>query len=268
MNQFGKVSGVKLRAGLCCGRTVLTDVSFTAPYKIMKPFEKPDGSIQVMPLCASAGIMSGDLQQFDYQVDEGANLELLSQSFEKIHRMEEGSASRQVRIRVAKNACLSYYPQPVIPFAESAFDSTMEIHLEDESSRLFLMDILSCGRSASGERFAYRRFSSEVSIWRGGELIYRDNCRYEPEIMAMEGLGMYEGFSHMANIFLTVQETGAVSGRQLLDEIRALLEGASDCEGGVSLLSSGDLAVRILGNRAQKLQDVAEKIKKKWEVLL
>ena len=180
MNQFGKVSGVKLRAGLCGGRTVLTDVSFTAPYKIMKPFEKADGGIQVMPLCASAGIMSGDLQQFEYEVEEGANLELLSQSFEKIHRMEEGSAARTVSAHVAKNACLSYYPQPVIPFAGSAFDSTMEIYLEDESSRLFLMDILSCGRAVSGERFAYRRFSSKVSIWRGGELIYRDNCRYEP----------------------------------------------------------------------------------------
>lgn len=266
MNQFGKVSGVKLRAGLCGGRTVLTDVSFTAPYKIMKPFEKPDGGIQVMPLCASAGIMSGDLQQFDYQVGDGANLELLSQSFEKIHRMEEGSAARTVSARVAKNACLSYYPQPVIPFADSAFDSTMEIHLEDESSRLFLMDILSCGRAVSGERFAYRRFSSKVSIWRGGELIYRDNCRYEPERMAMEGLGMYEGFSHMANIFLT---KGTADGtRELQEEIRQLLDAEEDCEGGVSLTASGDLAVRILGNRAQKLQNLAEKIKMKWEVFL
>jgi urease accessory protein len=141
----------------------------------------------------------------------------------------------------------------------------MEIHLEDESSRLFLMDILSCGRAVSGERFAYRRFSSKVMIWRGAELIYRDNCRYEPERMTMEGLGMYEGFSHMANIFLTVPSAGGGSGRVLLGEIRTLLEDAADCEGGVTCLASGDLAVRILGNRAQKLQEVAEQIKKCWE---
>ncbi|MBR4410411.1 MAG: urease accessory protein UreD, partial [Firmicutes bacterium] len=79
-NQFGKVSGVKLRAGLSGERTVLTDVSFTAPYTIMTPFEQAAGGIQVMPLCASAGIMSGDQQQFEYEVEEGANLELLSQS--------------------------------------------------------------------------------------------------------------------------------------------------------------------------------------------
>ena len=40
------------------GKTILEDVSFTAPYKIMTPFEKENSGIQVMPLCASAGIMS------------------------------------------------------------------------------------------------------------------------------------------------------------------------------------------------------------------
>jgi urease accessory protein len=103
-------------------------------------------------------------------------------------------------------------------------------------------------------------------IWRGEELLYRDNCRYGPERMTMEGLGMYEGFSHMANIFLTVPDSAG--GREMLDEIRALQEETADCEGGVSLLASGDLAVRILGNRAQTLQNLAEEIKKKWEVFL
>ena len=263
MNQFGKVSEVRLRAGACGGKTILEDVYFTAPYKIMKPFEKPDGGIQVMPLCASAGIMAGDVQQFDYEVGDGADLELLSQSFEKIHRMEEGSAGRNIKIRVADDARLSYFPQPVIPFAGSAFDSRMEIQLADESSKLFLMDILSCGRAASGERFAYRRFSSRVEIYRAGELIYRDNCCYEPEWMALEGTGMFEGFSHSANIFLTVQD--AESAAAMREEIREIMQQESSCEGGITRLASGDMAVRILGNRAQTLQNIAEQIKGLWE---
>ena len=68
----------------------LDDVSFTAPYKIMTPFQKENGGIQVMPLCASAGIMKGDRQQFTYQIGEGADVEILSQSFEKIHKMDGG----------------------------------------------------------------------------------------------------------------------------------------------------------------------------------
>ena len=133
-NKFGKISRISACAALKDGRTILEDLSFTAPYKIMMPFEKENGGIQIMPLCASAGIMAGDSQEFSYYVKEGADLEVLSQSFEKIHKMDEGSATRTIEVQVDKNATLYYYPQPVIPFAQSAFDSKMTIHVEDETS--------------------------------------------------------------------------------------------------------------------------------------
>ena len=82
-NKFGKISRISACAALKDGRTILEDLSFTAPYKIMMPFEKENGGIQIMPLCASAGIMAGDSQEFSYHVKEGADLEVLSQSFEK-----------------------------------------------------------------------------------------------------------------------------------------------------------------------------------------
>ena len=68
---------------------------------------------------------------------------------------------------IRDSAVLYYYPQPVIPFAQSSFTSTMTIHLADETSRLFLLEIISCGRNAHEERFQYRRFASKVQIFRG-----------------------------------------------------------------------------------------------------
>ncbi|MDO4338573.1 MAG: urease accessory protein UreD [Eubacteriales bacterium] len=254
VNQFGKTSSVLIRSGFREGRTILEDVAFTAPYKIMAPFEKENGGIQVMPLCASAGIMKGDCQEFTYYIGKNSNLEILSQSFDKIHKMDGGCASRKIRIQVEENAVLSYYPQPVIPFADSAFDSDMEIRLADETSHLFLLDILTCGRCAYNERFAYRRFSSKIRVYRGSRLIYRDNTRYEPALMPMEGIGMYEGYTHMANIFLT-----ACNGNE--DEIWTILDSFPDCEGGVTRLASGDLALRVFGSRAQTLQALAARIK-------
>ena len=76
-NKFGKISRISACAALKDGRTILEDLSFTAPYKIMMPFEKENGGIQIMPLCASAGIMAGDSQEFSYHVKEGADLEVL-----------------------------------------------------------------------------------------------------------------------------------------------------------------------------------------------
>ncbi len=288
-NKFGKVSRISACAALKDGKTILEDLSFTAPYKIMTPFEQENGGIQIMPLCASAGIMAGDSQEFSYHVKEGADLEILSQSFEKIHKMDEGSASRTIEVQVDKNAALYYYPQPVIPFAQSAFDSKMTIHLEDETSKLFLLEIISCGRNAHEERFQYRRFSSKVLLYRGEKLIYRDNTRYEPDKIPMEGIGLYEGYTHMANLFLSKlcnrdnvdggketnidgmdikkqmnsSGTGRTSDRtaELQEKIWQILDEDSEIDGGVTRLTTGDLALRIFGHRAQKLQQIAEKIK-------
>ena len=284
-NKFGKVSRISACAALKDGKTILEDLSFTAPYKIMTPFEKENGGIQIMPLCASAGIMAGDSQEFSYHVKEGADLEILSQSFEKIHKMDEGSASRTIEVQVDKNAALYYYPQPVIPFAQSAFDSKMTIYLEDETSKLFLLEIISCGRNAHEERFQYRRFSSKVLLYRGEKLIYRDNTRYEPDKMPMEGIGLYEGYTHMANLFLSklcnrdnvdggketnidgmdikkqMNSSGTERTAELQEKIWQILDEDSEIDGGVTRLTTGDLALRIFGHRAQKLQQIAEKIK-------
>ena len=49
-NKFGKISRISACAALKDGRTILEDLSFTAPYKIMMPFEKENGGIQILSL--------------------------------------------------------------------------------------------------------------------------------------------------------------------------------------------------------------------------
>lgn len=257
-NQFCKTSQLAVQAEYRDGKTILTDVSFTAPYKLMHPFPKPNGGAQIIPVCASAGIMRGDRQEFSYQVGEQAELEVLSQSYDKIHKMDDGCAQRHIHLDVKHNATLYYAPQPVIPFAHSAFDSTIDIQLSDESSHLFFQDILSCGRTAYGERFAYRRFSSKIMVYRAGKLIYRDNTRYEPEKIPMESIGMYEGYTHMANLLLFGVDT------QAQEKIWKLID-ANDCDGGVTALDPNNLIVRLFGVRAQQLQRISDQLKQLFE---
>ena len=51
---------------------------------------------------------------------------------------------------------------------------------------------------------------------------------YEPEKMDMEGIGMYEGYTHMANIFLTG------GSEELQQNIWEILEQEPECDGGVT----------------------------------
>ena len=114
-NPFQKTSRLAIQAAAKEGQTILTDVSFTAPFKIMQPFSKPDGSLQVMLLAASAGIMEGDRQDFSFEIGSGARLEFLSQSYDKIHQMEEGMAKRDTRITVAPHGSFVSIPSPRFP---------------------------------------------------------------------------------------------------------------------------------------------------------
>ncbi len=254
-NQFGKVSSLELTAEERRGETILKEVRFTAPYKIMQPFRKRDGGIQVMLLAASAGILEGDRQKFQIKVKPGAKLEFLSQSYDKIHPMAAGSARRDILIQVASHASLAYHPQPTIPFRDSAFESRMRVELEDETSVFQLSEILSCGRAARGERFAYRYYRNYVEIYRAGRLIYRDNTRYEPDWFEMEGMGMFESYTHLANLFFTEPK----EPDSFRKKVRELLEEDRKTEGGITR-ASGGFAVRIFGRRAQDLERLSQKI--------
>lgn len=269
-NQFGKTSQLKITASYKDDKTILEDVYFTAPYKIMRPFTCPNGSIQVMLLAASAGIMEGDRQEFNFQINSGANIEFTSQSYDKIHQMKTGCAKRYTDIHVAKNATFCFNPQPTIPFKDSAFENRMVIHLEDETSAFQMSEIFSCGRYIRDEKFAYRFYHNFVEIYRGDNLIYRDNTRYNPQLFDMMGMGMYENFTHLANIFVSRPANAEIFATKVHEFLQAESEKCQEnlneetnsniIEGEITRLCDGDYAIRIFGNRAQKLEELTKKI--------
>lgn len=255
-NKFGKTSEVRLETENRDDKVILGDVYFTAPFKIMQPFYPAPDYMQVMVLSASAGIMEGDVQKFSLHIKENTRMEYLSQAYEKIHKMKEGSARRQTRIAVEKNAFLKYAPLPTIPFKDSAFENRLEVELADNSSKFLFQEILSCGRAACGEAFAYRFYHNQVTVRKNGELIYRDNTRYDPAVFEMDGLGMYEGYTHLANlVFFNIEKS-----EEWIMQVRELLDETSGMEGGVTRIGSGDAAVRILGKGSEALLKILDKI--------
>ena len=292
-NKFGRVSELRLLAERRGDKTVLADVRATMPFRVMHPFEAPSAEVlgtgsdadaaavlpdglapraaQVMVMSASAGIMAGDLQRIDVAVEPGAALQVTTQAFDKVHRMGEcESASRKTSLRVADGAFLDYSPQPMIPFADSAYAASTIVELEGAASRFVYQEVLSCGRVARGERFGYRSFRNHVRIDVAGAPVYVDNTLYEPSAMPMEEFGFYEGFSHLGNLVLVncgVGEAAFLAARDYLREETGIIgaaagspvgaaEGSEAVAGGVTRLASGDVCVRLLGHRAQRVGDV------------
>lgn len=257
-NNFGKTSKLNLLATVKDGRTILENVYFTAPFKIMKPFYEHEDEMSVMCQTASAGIMEGDVQEIEISLKNGAKVEFISQAFEKIHKMVEGEACRNTKINIGSKSYLSYNPLPTIPFKDSAFTSTLEVDLKDETSCFIMKEILSCGRAAREEYFAYRYFHNLITVKKGEKLIYRDNTRYEPGIMKMNSVGMYEGFTHFGTILMIHVD----KEQEWLNSVRSLLETTSNIEGAITRLDNRGYVIRALGQGAECLMKLFQSIEK------
>lgn len=255
-NQFGKLSKIHITAAPKDGKTIIEDFSFTAPFKIMHPFYEKKDRMTVMLMTASAGIMAGDRQEFGIHVKEGASMEFLSQSYDKIHRMKEGCAERHTILAVESNAALFYTPQPVIPFGGSDYRSEIEVELADETSRFIFSEVLTCGRSAHGEEFEYTRFQNRISVYQNGRIVYRDNTLYEPRYTDMRGFGMYEGFTHLANLLICNEP----KSDDWVTAVREKIDAADRMEGGVTRTAMGHIVIRILGMSGQKLTEMMKEI--------
>ena len=252
-NFFGQTSELKLTFA----KHHVENLHFTAPFKVMKPFQE-QGRTQVMVQMASAGLMAGDRQEICVAVQEGARAEILPQAFGKIHRMEEGEAKRQIKLSLAKNAELWYMPLPLLPFANSAFENTTEIMLADSSSRLLYADMLTCGRLAHGEKFAYRRYLSRLHMYLHDQLLYRDNLRFVPAEMHLDDFCLYESYTHLGNFLLY----GYSLDLNILRETLAKTLAKEDTCYGVSTFAPQGIVIKILAQGSEPLLGVGEVLRK------
>lgn len=255
-NHYPRTSILLLKTERRYGKSILADCYYTPPFKITTPFYNEKGDMKIIAMSTSAGMLAGDCQEVTIDIGEHTNVYYTSQSYEKIHKMEEGMATRKVKMHIGNHAYLKYIPLSTIPYAQSAFFNQVDIELEGPTSRLMLVDIISGGRIAHGEYFNYRSYKSYTSVKQEGKLIYRDHTHYEPSKCIMHSYGMYEGYTHLANILLVNMGDPKV----LLEDIRKIIEKSTDLKGGASISEMGAISIKAFGKTAQQLERLVDAI--------
>lgn len=257
INRFGKTSTLRISTKSDGNKTILDDIYFTSPYKLLPPFYNSGSPYaNAMIISVSAGLMEGDRQEVCIKATKNTNLICTSQAFEKIHKMNNGDAKRTIKLEVDSNATLWYEPLPVIPFADSAFTNRMDIRLKDETSRFALTDIICAGRIAHGEAFKYKYYSSKITAHICDKLVFFDNTHYEPSKCMLNHIGMFEGYSHLATILLLNFTLPADIQNDLYCEINK----NPDMTGGISEIEHG-FVIKILGKNAEQLQNIVKYLK-------
>lgn len=160
---------VRQQAG---GRSTVTRAYATSPLRLLTP-SNAGHAAWIYTSSLGGGLVDGDTVTLDLTVGAGATSFVSTQAATKVYRSRRGTRA-DVRATVDSNACLVFMPDPVICFASSRYQQTQRFDLAVDAS-FVLVDWLSSGRHATGERWAFHEYRSRIDVHQGDRHLLRES---------------------------------------------------------------------------------------------
>ena len=227
-------------------RTVVRDAYFQTPLQIMRPYYLDDtGTAYIYLLSPGGGVVGGDRYAITVTLETGARACMTTASATKLYASPDSMACQRFEVTLQAGTVFEYLPEQIIPFARSAFHQDMTVRLGNGALAV-LAEIVAPGRLARGEAFAYRDYSSGLSVMDAqGRLLLRERTRLQPLLWdAGNGLGLLEGFNYLGTLYVLRESCGAAG--ELADDLHGLVADCRHCIGGATTLEGGGVVVRLL----------------------
>lgn len=167
----GRARLVARRVG---GRTELAVAQASSPIRFVRPTFPGAHAAAVCIVTLGAGLVDGDAIALDVEVERGATLVLFTQASTKVFR---GRASQAIRADV--RGTLIALPDPVAPFAGAAYEQRVDVSLHGDEAACVVLDGVTSGRPAYGDRWAFERIDLRTVVRRDGRAIVRDALRLD-----------------------------------------------------------------------------------------
>ena len=236
--------------------TYLKNTFFTTPFKVANITEgKKSPRLHLMLMSSSPGILDGDNYQLKIELEQGCSLQLYTQSYQRLFNMKQ-SASQLMEVHLAPYASFCFLPHPSVPHASSVFKATNKIYLAGNCSLVF-GEILTCGRKLNGEVFLFSKYQNITEVFVYNKLIIKENLLIEPRAIDLNTIGQLEGFTHQASLIYLHPTTKIKPLSELVNEF---LSDKTDVIFGLTEAPVNGLIVKMLGNKAEQLQDCLKNI--------
>jgi len=170
----------------------LKTCSYQYPLKLVAPdpLHVDDGTLvhTVYLLSYGGGLVAGDAVNLQISLDATVRLVLLTQGSTKIFISQKPDVitKQVVDVSLSNGSALCYLPDPVQPFAQSAFEQRQNYHLPSlHGANLCVCDWVCRGRSARGENWNFWQYTSKNEVWFSPSgspkqrLLLRDNVLLE-----------------------------------------------------------------------------------------
>ena len=176
--------------------TVVRAARANSPLKLLLPRNHGRG---VWAYLASfgGGLVDGDSLHVEVDVGEHATGMLSTQSATKVYRSPSG-CRQALHARVSEDGLLVLLPDPVACFTGARYEQETHVTLAPRAS-LVMLEALTCGRAARGERWAFEHYQSRTLVQRAGVPLLLEAVRLTPEEGALPPrMGRFEALALLA----------------------------------------------------------------------
>jgi urease accessory protein len=156
------------------GRSIITQLRATSPLKLLTPCRAASRAAWIFAATYGGGLVAGDEVNLIIRLAPRAAMILGTQSSTKIYRADAPTgASQSLTAHTGADSLCAILPDPITPFQGAIYSQRQGLNLEASAS-LLLLDWLSSGRCARGERWSFSRYESRTEITLDGRTILRD----------------------------------------------------------------------------------------------
>ena len=240
------------------GQTTIAHQYMTYPLRMSGIFRLD----RVEPNCAylylintSPGLLAQDRFSLALNLEADTSMYFTDQAATKVHAMPqtETKATTSWKIAVGVGASLELVPEPVILFADAAFEQTTQITLHPQAA-LFWSEILIPGRLARGEYYDFRHYHNCLEIYsHQGELWFRDAIRLVGKDNPFKQHDLFIAEPILANLIMIQPQTDLAALKQKIANLTA-----TDCKElivATSLLPKNrGLLIRIMAFKTWRIK--------------
>jgi urease accessory protein len=219
----------QLRVASVHGLSAVVSSWAKSPLRLLTPRTRGE-TVLAYTSSFGGGMVAGDRTRLELTIDRGARCFLSTQASTKIYRNPaQLPCSHELIASIADDALLVLAPDPVQCFAESRYEQRQHFQLSLTAS-LIVVDWMSAGRTARGERWSFQRYFSRNEIERGGRTLLVDPLLLDQEDGALDSRFRGGRF----NCFATI----VVLGKSVEPNAKEILDWASSqrIEPGASLM--------------------------------
>ena len=233
----------------------------SSPMKLLTPISRGK-SAWAYTSSFGGGLVAGDRTQLSVTVSGGARCFLSTQSSTKVYRNPAAlPCDHSTRAEVKDDSLLVFAPEPVQAFADSHYSQRQEFHLAANAG-LVLLDWFSAGRTARGERWAFKHLESRNDVFIAGE-----RALVDPILLNSDELAERMGRFNCLATLLLIGPAMKLAAEGLLQQIAArpiekraaLTCSASPVCGGALLRVAGEEVESVrreLGGHLTFLHDI------------